>query len=272
MKNLFIGYGLLQATLCSAQVVQQPVFIEAAGMGAYSNRFTDCFSSLTNPASLSSLPHFTAGVLAEKKFMLAELNHFIAVLGIPAGKGGIGITTGWYGNSDYNETAMSVAYGKKLGKVNIGIAFRYTMLRIAGYGSDAATGFTLGSTWQVTPEICAGFELVNPAGGKFSKNPGEKLPAIYKTGLGYEVSEKLLLVTEVIKEENKPVSVHAGMQYKIAGKLITRFGITTAGSSPYFGAGWRWKNMRVEVLAGYHTRLGITPGLMLVYTGKNRKG
>ena len=268
MKNLFLLSCLLPVQFCFSQGIQTPFFTGPAGMSAYSNRFTDCFSQLSNQAALAAQRRFSAGVLVENKFLLPELNQFSAAIAIPAGNGAAGITGSWFGNNTYNESCIGIAYGKNLGRIGIGIRFNYTMIRIAGYGSIAAMGVSAGSIWQVTPKLCTGIELVNPAGGKFGKGSRETLPAVYKTGFGYEVSEKLLLVTEVIKTEDQPVNLHAGFQYIIVDRLITRFGITTETGSPYFGVGWKWKGVQADVLAGYHAQLGITPGLMLIYSGE----
>jgi hypothetical protein len=45
-------------------------------------------------------------------------------------------------------------------------------------------------------------------------------------------------------------------------------GIATSTGSPYAGMGWQWKNCRADLTMRYHPQLGITPGLLLVFYGK----
>ena len=84
--------------------------------------------------------------------------------------------------------------------------------------------------------------------------------------VGNEGSEKFFVSIEVEKEEDKPVNINAGMQYKFLPQLLTRVGISTATSSLYFGIGFSFKSMRLDVTSSYHPQLGITPGLSLIFS------
>jgi len=55
------------------------------------------------------------------------------------------------------------------------------------------------------------------------------------------------------------------MQYKFLPQLMARVGIATNTSNVYAGVGLNLKSFRLDVVAGYHPQLGITPGLMLLY-------
>jgi hypothetical protein len=146
------------------------------------------------------------------------------------------------------------------------------MMHIAGYGNDAAVGFEIGSQWQISPTLVTGFHIVNPVGGHFRNHPNEKLAAVYQLGAGCEVSKQLFCSAEIIKEEDRPVSVQAGLQYIVVpDRFFVRTGLTTATSSPYLGMGWQWKNCRADVNVRYHPQLGLSPGLLLLFYGKKQK-
>ncbi len=145
-------------------------------------------------------------------------------------------------------------------------------MRVAGYGNDAAVGFEVASQWQINTALVAGIHIVNPVGGRFRKQPGEKLAAVYQFGAGYEVSKQLFLSAELTKEEDRPVNVQAGLQYMaVPDKLFVGTGITTATTSPYAGVGWQWKNCRADVSVRYHPQLGLSPGLLLIFYGKQKE-
>ena len=101
-------------------------------------------------------------------------------------------------------------------------------------------------------------------GGKFGKNNQEKLSSVYTVGLGYDASEKFFISTEIQKEEDQPVNVNAGMQYKFLPQLLARVGMSTATSSGWIGIGLTWKSLRLDVTSSYHPQLGITPGLLIL--------
>jgi hypothetical protein len=61
-------------------------------------------------------------------------------------------------------------------------------------------------------------------GGKYGKNKDEKLSSLYTFGLGFDASEKLLVSAEVQKEEDQPVNVNAGVQYRFLPQFMARVG------------------------------------------------
>ena len=76
---------------------------------------------------------------------------------------------------------------------------------------------------------------------------------------------------EIEKEEDKPINVTAGLQYKFLPQLLTRVGISAATSSLFFGIGFGLKVIRLDVTANYHPQLGITPGLSLIFDPRSSK-
>ncbi|MEO6637499.1 MAG: hypothetical protein ABIN25_04440, partial [Ginsengibacter sp.] len=94
---------------------------------------------------------------------------------------------------------------------------------------------------------------------------------IYKFGAGYEVSEDFIVSAEVIKEQDMPVNVNAGVQYNFAKRFFARFGISSENESPYAGAGLSFNNFRLDLTATYHPQLGVSPGLMLILNLKTKE-
>jgi hypothetical protein len=257
---------LLKTSLLPAQTLLKPISANYIGLGAYSLNHVDVFSFTSNQASLAQLKTAAAGVYGERRFFLNELNNYTAVLALPTSTGNFGLKTNYYGFSDYNETQLGLAYGRKLGsKVDIGAQFNYNGIRIAGYGNATAISFELGTVLHITDKLHAGVHVANPVGGKFGKNQEEKLSSVYTIGLGYDASEKFFISAEIEKEEDQPVNVNAGMQYKFLPQLLARVGMSTATSSAWFGLGLTIKTLRIDVTTNYHPQLGITPGLMLLF-------
>jgi hypothetical protein len=247
------------------QTVRDPVSASYLGLGAYSNNYPDVFSFHTNQAALAKIKMVSAGIYGEKRFLLNELGLYDAAATLPTSSGNFGLDARYYGFSDYNESQVGLAYGRSLGsKVDVGVQFNYYNIRIAGYGNAPAINFEIGAIFHFTDKLNAGFHVYNPVGGSLGKNDEEKLASVYSMGIGYDASEKFFMSIEIEKEENKPVSVNAGLQYKFLPQLLTRIGISTATSLLYFGIGYGFKSMRFDVTASYHPQLGITPGLLLV--------
>jgi hypothetical protein len=250
-------------TFC--QAVRYPVSAPYTGLGAYSNTYIDVFSFRANQAALAKMKIASAGIYGEKRFLLNELGLYSAAVTVPTSSGNFGFDARYYGFADYNESQVGLAYGRSLGrKADIGVQFNYYNVRIAGYGNASAINFEIGTIFHLTDNLNAGLHVFNPVGGSLGKNGEEKLASVYSVGAGYDGSGKFFMSIAIEKEEDKPVNVSAGLQYKFLPQLLTRFGVSTGTSSLYFGVGFGFKSMRIDVVTNYYSQLGITPGLLLI--------
>lgn len=268
MKKIICSTLFLVLVLTSpgfSQTLRRPLAAAYAGLGAYSESHADLFSFTSNQASLAQLKQAAAGVYAERRFLLSELNSFTAVAGLPTSSGNFGWKASYYGFTGYNETQLGLAYARNLGKnIDAGVQFNYNGIQIAeGYGNAAAISFDAGILLLITERLRAGVQVSNPAGGKFGKS-GEELAAQYSFGMGFEASEKFFFGAEIVKEEDRPVNVHAGLQYKFIPQLLARTGLSTSTSSLYFGVGLLLRSCRLDITTSYHPQLGLSPGLMFL--------
>ncbi|MDQ6903265.1 MAG: hypothetical protein M3139_09675, partial [Bacteroidota bacterium] len=95
--------------------------------------------------------------------------------------------------------------------------------------------------------------------------------SVYKFGIGYEASEDLLISAEIVKQEDLPININAGVQYNFQKQFFVRVGIASENESPYAGAGVSWSNIRVDISASYHPQLGFSPGLLVIVNLKGRE-
>lgn len=272
MKQILISFALLFSQV-QAQVLRSSPAAQYAGFGAYSQQQADVFSFSSNKAALAELKNNAAGIYAERKFMLKELNQFTAAVVINSASGNFGLQARYAGFAGYNETGIGLAYARKLfEKFSIGAQMNYHAVRIGGnYGNASALSFDIGTLYHVSDKWHTGITISNPIGGKFGKSE-EKLSSVYSFGLGYETSEKLVLSVVMEKEEDQPVNIHAGLQYRFIPQLMARAGIASVTSSVWLGLGYSFRSFRIDITSAYHPQLGITPGLLLLFSSdKSRR-
>lgn len=225
----------------------------------------DAFSFTSNQAALAQVKNTAVGVYSEKRFLLSSTNLYSAVAVLSTAKGNFGLQADYFGYSNYNESQIGIAYARSLGsKLDVGIKFNYYGFRIPAYGNASAINFEAGAIAHLSEKLHVGIHTYNPVGGKLSKTDNEKLSSIYKFGIGYEASEKFLVSTEIIKEEDQPVNVDVGLQYTFLKQFFVKAGTSTETTNSYVGAGISWKNLRLDITGGYHPQLGFTPGLLLL--------
>lgn len=232
----------------------------------------DVFSFTGNQAALAQMKNAALGVYGEKRFLLNATNMYTAVLVLPTKEGNFGLQTDYFGYKNYNESQLGLAYARSLGsKLDLGIKFNYYSLRIPSFQSSSAMTFEIGAIAHLTQQLNVGIHFYNPVGGRLSKTDNEKLGSIYKFGIGYEASENFLVSAEIVKQEDLPVNVNAGVEYNFAKQFFARIGIASENESPYAGAGISWNNLRLDVSASYHPQLGLSPGIMLIVNFKSKQ-
>jgi hypothetical protein len=220
----------------------------------------DAILILSQPASINRLKSFSAVVYTEKRFLLKELNHSMAAIGLPVSFGGLGLIIQNSGSQELNQNSVGLIYGKNLGKLDLGIRFTYSRLNISGYGTEVTMQYELGSSWQVTDKIQSTVLLSNP----FST-------AVYRFGLGCKASEKVFASFQVIKEDEKAIDLNISVYYLLVKKIFIQCGIQTQTSSPYWSAGYQLKKLRLESYCSYHPQLGFSPALSLIFSSKEKE-
>lgn len=267
IRLLLVILSIGIAFSCSGQTVKQSLISTYLKTGAYNHDRGDVFSFSANQANLASISSFSAGVFSERRFMLNELSLFSAAVGLPTTSGNFGLQLHRFGNTSYNEMQAGLAYGRKLNDfVDLGVQFNYYTLNVAGYGKAGTVNFDAAAIFHFTDQLHGGIHVYNPVSSKFGKSKEERLPAVYNAGIGFNASENFFVSAEIEKIEDRPISVNANMQYKFADRFLARGGIVSATSVWFFGAGFIFKNYRVDAIASVHPQLGVSPGLLLIYT------
>lgn len=265
LRKLYLAFFILFAGNSFSQSVRQPIAARYIGLGAYSKNHVDAFSFTSNQAALAQIKNTAVGVYGEKRFLLSSINLYSAVAVLPTAKGNFGLQADYFGYSNCNESQIGIAYARSLGsKLDVGVKFNYYGFRIPAYGNASAINFELGAIAHLSEKLHMGIHAYNPVGGKLSKTDDEKLSSVYNFGIGYEASEKFLVSTEIIKEEDQPVNVDVGVQYNFMKQFFVRAGTSTETTNSYIGAGISWKSFRLDLTGGYHPQLGFTPGLLLI--------
>jgi hypothetical protein len=252
-----------------AQSIRQPIAAIYLGLGAYSTLQTDVFSFVNNQAALVQIKNPGAGILSERRFLLAATSIYTTAIAIPAKMGNFGINLTYSGFKNFNEHQVGFAYARSLGpKVDLGIQFNHYGYRVPSYSKASTVSFELGAMVHLTRELSAGIHVYNPVGGKLGKS-GAKLSSVYKVGLGYDAAEKFFVGAEIVKEENYPVNVNTGFQYQFLKQFFMRAGISTGAAGIYGGVGVGWNYFRLDISGSYHPQLGWSPGLLLIMNFKN---
>jgi hypothetical protein len=275
MLRLVILIKLFWGLFFSLKAAGQPAHLPSENgyitAGAYSVHFADAFSFTCNPACLGSLKGFLTGVLAERKWMLKELDNYEAAASCKLGNGGLGISLKQSGDADYNEQGLELGYGKNLGRLELGIGFQYLRDQASGYPGIGFGSSGIGIRFHVSEKLISGWELGLPVFGKAGKTNTEKAPQFFRMGFGYEWRPDLLVVLQLEKISGLPLNLIGSVEYRYEEQFIFSFGINSLPGTLFFKSGWKKNQLCIQIYTIVEPVLGFSPGLTLLWESKNKK-
>lgn len=255
MKQLLLTLvSTLWGALLSAQPLLMPVG-KNTGTGSYSRHFQQVISAWSNPAGLSCLSSFGAAVYTENRFMLKGTSLYAAMVAVPVRSGAFGASVTRLGNAAWHEQRLSGAYGRPLGrKVGIGLQFNSETTAMPGFGTASVVSFDGGLLWHISPQLHTGLHLYKSAGQ----------PVIYSGGAGFEASRDFLLTGEVLRT-GVITLVKASAYYRIIRALALEMGIASSPALNNAAVIFFLHSLRIDLAAGFHPQLGITPSASLIW-------
>jgi hypothetical protein len=153
--------------------------------------------------------------------------------------------------------------GRKMGKIlQLGINAGYTVMNAKGYGSSGEIIAGAGLLMQLSEQVRIGIQL-NQLNDLWENN---EFRFLFRTGIGYHISEVCSLTIELKKEAGKPVVVDAGWFYAFHPNLYGRLGYSPALSLFSFNIGYHNGPFRAEAGQAIHLTLGATWGLSFTYS------
>lgn len=238
-------------------------------IGQISILHQDLWNAENNPAGLGFQKQFGGGFSYESPFMLNELAYKAAVFAYPTSTGAFGLSVGQFGYSQYSENKIGISYGQRLSKTfALGVQLNYLSTQIAegGYGSNSALSGTIGLMANISDEFSLAAVVVNPNRAKRSSFQDERYPTLLKLGLAYNFSEKVKLLSEVVKDIDFDANAKVGIEYHAIESLYLRVGYASNPALSTFGFGLLFKDFQVDFASGFHSTLGFTPQISLSFS------
>jgi hypothetical protein len=206
------------------------------------------------------------GAYGERRFLLPDLNLVQMSGALPTRSGHFGLHAGYFGDGGHHQSQLALAYGRRVGKgLDLGLGFHYHQLTQGPlYGNARAFTGSLGMRIHLPAQIQLGLTAYNPFRAAWNQDKLAPLPGRYAFGLGMDLSEKMFVGIETIKEENLPVDVQAGLHYSVLPQFFLRAGMATQTGTWFMAFGFRLPGLRFDITSSYHPQLGWSPGILLL--------
>ncbi|HEY4797604.1 MAG TPA: hypothetical protein VII99_00860 [Bacteroidia bacterium] len=243
-----------------------PLGARSSGIGGASVSLADVWAVQNNQAGLGFQKNISGGIVYENSFQIKELSMKAAVLAIPVKRGTIGFCVSDFGYSLYRENKIGLAFGKSFGdKLSAGVMMDYVETKMAEYGKRNSLVAEAGIQTTPLKNLTIGLHIYNLTKTKLTDYNDERIPTIMRLGFNYRFSKKVLVVVETEKNIVKNAIVKAGVEYLPAKALYLRAGISTNPSLSCFGVGINLKQFRVDISTTYHSVLGFSPQVGLIW-------
>ncbi len=240
---------------------------------AYVGLGSDFWSLYHNPAGIAGIGQMQVGAFFEQRFFLKELTYGGAGFVAPFGEQqAIGVSLSSFGFSAYRENQASVAYGIRLfDKVSFGASFHFANIAITDYGNGNAFFANVGLRYELSSTLSLGVSAYNVNRARLRTQTGEDyIPTQLTAGIAYYPTDKVLIVVDVQKDIDHPISFRGGIEYALLPALKIRTGVSTEPLTYNIGLGLEYQRLQLDIAFGVHEQLGLSPFLSLAYPLEKR--
>jgi hypothetical protein len=267
--SLIIFVAALTCLTLTGQEYNFPSGARVSGLSGAGAALTDLWSNYHNQAGLAWVKDFTLGFHYENKYAFSLFSLQSFAMAIPTKSGTIGGNMAIFGNPGYFESKISLAFGKPFGE-KFAAGIQLDMLGIyqsLDYGNVSTLAVEGGIMAKPADRITLGLYVFNPTGASFKEFTDKEVPVIIELGLGYQISEKLLFVTEAEKKAGSETVVIAGAEYYVLKSVCARAGVSTFKYSNYsFGVGFSQKRIKADLAFSENKILGYSSHFSVSYS------
>lgn len=229
----------------------------------------DLWSNYHNQAGLARVDKLILGFHYENKYVVSQYGLHALALAIPTNRGTIGASVTFFGYSKYNESKISLAFGKPFGDI-FSAGIQLDLLNIyqaEDYGNSTTLAVEGGILAEPVDGLFIGAHVYNPTMSYYHTFEPEKVPTILQVGIGYYFTEKLFIVMETEKDLEQKIVFQGGAEYHVIKSIYARFGLSTFELSSYsFGVGFVYKGIKADMAFSQHQILGYTPHVSFSYS------
>jgi len=242
------------------------------GMGGVFVAVVDFWAMQNNQALMPFYEKMSAGVYYDNRFLLKETSTAAVGFVFPATQKNdfFGFSLNHYGGGNFGNLQAGFAYAKSFANVfSLGLQFDYlyNYFGDAAYGHRSGFTFEIGMYGKVTSDFSLGFHLYNPARMKMItyNEVKEYIPTLLRLGMAYDFKKKCIVGFDIEKNLETKMQYLAGIEYIFADYFILRGGMRLPDFSLSLGMGTQVKNLVIDFAASYHSYLGISPQITVLY-------
>jgi hypothetical protein len=179
-----------------------------------------------------------------------------------------------FGDKLYNDLALGIGAGHRIGIVSLGIKVNYLQNVINAptlQVTRKAMAVEMGGIVRFTSVISFGAHIFNVTQSTYSGDFGNRVPTSLRAGFFYTPLKTVSLSIEADKNTDLPFSVKGGLEYQIWKQFYVRTGLASRPLTNHFGAGFKAHHFFFDYAVHTHAQLGWSHHFSLGYRFWQRK-
>lgn len=270
MKKLFLIISFFLSNGHSFAQVNAIVGVRQNGLANTAATLSDLWSVKNNPGAFAFVDTSAVGVLYQNRFLVSEMSTQGVAYGHHFKKSNIGFFIQHTGFNLYRLMQVGGTYSMVLSpRLGMGISANYLQTRFGDiYGVKHHFSADLGVKYKLNDEVSVGASVLNINRSKVSDFENERLPTLFSLGIKYIISEKVLWLIDLDKEISSPLNIKTGLELAAHENFDIRLGINSYPFQSAFGFGIHINQLDIDMAAVWHSKIGLTPSLGIVYDFK----
>lgn len=251
----------------------------APASGSVSNAFVAdnaCYSSFTNPASLSTLNGLQFGVAYQDVFRVSELSVKSMFVAVPTALVNCGVDVAYYGVPEYNELMAGLTFSRNFGNIlHLGVQFSYLSVYFAESNKRFGVLFpTIGAQVALSPYVMIGTSVFNPGQSVIkSETIRKRVPSVFSFGMRWLATENIKTLLQVDKTLNGNYRFAGGAEYSMKKFIVVKTGVSYEEYFiPELGLEAKVSILKLQLNTGLHPLFGLSNrvSVLLSVTPKGR--
>lgn len=273
MKRMIIFYFFLAIAIFSKAQINNIAISQKLSMhAAVSNNVFDAAAILSNQSAGITIKGMNYGILAEKKYLMNELNQMVFFITKSYGNNGVTVIQDYNGFPESYCLQTSFGFAKHISDfTSLGVRFNYFFRHIEGILNTKSIGGEISIKQKISNDLQTGLIVINPQRYFSKKNnllKGDE--SCYKWGLLYDVSKQFYLFIDLIKPEKEQIGIVSGCSYNLNKRVDAMFSFSVQEMTNRFCIGLNLNQMKIKLMSSFHPQLGYSPSIMLL-SNMNRK-
>lgn len=235
-------------------------------MGSAGMALQGVWSLQQNSAGIANMERAVFALGYEQHFLNPELSTKTAVFAWPLKKNVFGLNFQRYGFSDYLEQTTGLAYSRSFsGTLSLSIVIKHHQVSIPRYGSAQTFSVDAGMQYRLSDKVMIGSQISNPGKSRFEDLSGSFIPLGISIGASFDLSDKVLVITDLYKSLGMGVDTKLGLEYQIINWFYLRGGLTVNPFLQSAGFGLKHRRIFIDAAISSHPNLGFSPNISLGY-------